>query len=91
VASRKRSKKPDGVTSQKPRTNIYTMMLLLSLIAIITACVLLWMALKKYGDWPQWKISQAPAASATLYPGGDLENVATTSQRSSYGNESKLC
>jgi hypothetical protein len=35
--------------------SIYTMMLILSLIALTAACVLLWMELSSYGSWPQWR------------------------------------
>jgi len=38
--------------------SVYTMMLILSLIALLTACVLLWMELSSYGSWPQWKWSR---------------------------------
>ena len=34
--------------------SIYTMMLIISLIALLTACVLLWLELSSYGSWPQW-------------------------------------
>ncbi len=33
----------------KPRLNVYTMMLFISLVAIITACVLLWQVQNRYG------------------------------------------
>ena len=46
-----------GVVVQKPKTNVYTMMLILSFIAIVTACVLLWLEMSSYGTWPQWKIN----------------------------------
>ena len=51
---------------EKPRTNIYTMMLILSFLAVTIACVLLWLELKAYGDFPQWKTSNVsvPTASA---------------------------
>lgn len=40
-----------GVTVRKPRTNVYTMMLILSLMAIIMACVLLCFELNDYGGF----------------------------------------
>ena len=43
-----------GLSREKPRTNIYTMMLILSLISIITACVLLYLELQSYGSYPWW-------------------------------------
>ena len=52
--------KPDtvgNVVVQKPRSNVYTMLLILTLIAIITACVLLFLELQSYDayPWPPWK------------------------------------
>jgi hypothetical protein len=38
----------EGVIVEKPRWNVYTMMLLLSLLAIIIACVCLYLELKDY-------------------------------------------
>jgi hypothetical protein len=45
-----------GIVREKPRTNIYTVMLILSLLAISTACVLLWLELTSYGPFPWWKV-----------------------------------
>ncbi len=42
---------PRGVIVQKPKTNIYTIMLLLSLIGMITACVFLYLELEEYGGF----------------------------------------
>ena len=47
---------PSGVIVEKPRSNIYTVMLILSLLAICTACVLLWLELSSYGSFPWWKV-----------------------------------
>ena len=44
-----------GVAVQKPSFNIYTTMLVLSLVAVTAACVVLWLELGTYGDWPQWR------------------------------------
>lgn len=38
------------------RTDIYTVMLILSFLAICTACVMLYLELKPYGEWMQWWI-----------------------------------
>ena len=35
--------------------SIYTMMLIISVIALTTACVLMWLELSSYGSWPQWR------------------------------------
>ena len=58
-----------GVVAQKPRSNVYTVMLFLSLIAIITACILLWLELNRFGSWPPWKttgvgVVEPPPAAA---------------------------
>jgi hypothetical protein len=61
-----------GLPAQKPRTNVYTMMLLLSFVAIIVAVVVLWAALGEYGDFPQWEtgtsswLAPTPAAPPSL-------------------------
>jgi len=61
-----------GVTVQKPRSNVYTMMLILSFIAVVTACVMLGLELQTYlkeyeGDdpdrWP-WEIDKTAAVEA---------------------------
>jgi hypothetical protein len=46
---------PDEPVEQKQRANIYTMMLLLSFIALCVACTLLWLELQAYGAFPWWK------------------------------------
>lgn len=45
-----------GPRSQKQRTNVYTMMLILSLAAIVTACVVLYLQVNTYGEYPWWKL-----------------------------------
>jgi hypothetical protein len=52
---KKTKKTGGGVAVQKPAFNIYTTMLVLSLVAVTTACVLLWLELGTYGEWPQWR------------------------------------
>lgn len=50
----KKAKAP-GVAVEKPGMNVYTIMLMISLAAISLACLLLWMELGTYGDYPWWK------------------------------------
>ena len=38
----------------KPGFDVYTMMLVISLVAVIIACVLLWLELRSYGPFPWW-------------------------------------
>jgi len=49
------------VPAEKQPTNIYTMLLLLSLIAVITANVLLSMELKRFDPYPWWNPPPVPA------------------------------
>ncbi len=65
--SAQQTNKPDGVTVQKPRTNIYTMMMILAFFAIVIGCVLLYLELKTYGDFPWWEgKTSAPKPSAQV-------------------------
>ena len=50
----------EPIIEQKQRSNIYTMMLILSFLGICVACVLLWMELQEYGAFPWWKTSNIP-------------------------------
>ncbi|MEM9186814.1 MAG: hypothetical protein AAGB00_09995 [Planctomycetota bacterium] len=42
---------PRGVIVQKPKTNIYTIMLIISLLAMIMACIFLWLEIGEYGGY----------------------------------------
>lgn len=58
---------------QKQRLNVYTMMLILSFMAITTACVLLWMELWQYNTakdaWIErwWDVQSAKPAGSTTW------------------------
>ena len=58
---------PQGAqkTHQKQRINVYTIMLLVSFIAISLACVALYFELEKYGKYPWWDTNEANPASST--------------------------
>ena len=57
------------VPAQKQRTNVYTMMLIISFICIVTSCVLLYMELKRWGNYPWWNTSDAnPRARGSAIP-----------------------
>ena len=43
----------------KQRFSIYTMMLIMSFVALVTGSVLLYTELNKYGPFPQWKTTEA--------------------------------
>jgi len=47
--------KREGVVVKKAETDIYTGMLIISLAAILVACMMLWLELKTFGDFPQWR------------------------------------
>ena len=55
-AAKARPAKREGVVVKKADTDVYTIMLVISLAAILMACLLLWLELKSYGDFPQWKV-----------------------------------
>jgi hypothetical protein len=58
---------------QKQRFNVYTMMLIISFFALVTACVLLFLELSSYneGKWPYWDTSSARTAQLPDAPHGD--------------------
>ena len=56
------------VPVQKQRMNVYTMMLIISFICIVTACVLLYMELKRWGNYPWWNTSEAVPRAAWVMP-----------------------
>jgi hypothetical protein len=39
---------------EKPRFNIYTMQLVLALLALLVGCLLLYLELRPYGDFMKW-------------------------------------
>jgi hypothetical protein len=46
------------VPVQKQSTNVYTVMLIISFICIVTACILLYVELTRWGSYPWWKTSE---------------------------------
>jgi hypothetical protein len=59
----KKERKPKAVKAksdivvQKPDTDVYTVMLIISFISILTACLLLYIELSRYGSYPWWNAS----------------------------------
>lgn len=41
--------------AKKQPTDIYTVMLIISMVAVLIACILLFMELSTYGSFPWWK------------------------------------
>ena len=69
--SRRKSAGPElvkGPPEQKQRTNVYTMMLIISFAAICVACTLLWFELQEYGPYPWWKTEGVAPATSQLSP-----------------------
>jgi len=56
TSKKARPSRREGVVVKKADTDVYTIMLVISLAAILTACLLMWFELKSYGDFPQWKV-----------------------------------
>jgi hypothetical protein len=56
-----------GVVQKQP-LNVYTVMLIVSFFAIITACLLLYMELKQWGSFPWWRKPPGGAAAAFASP-----------------------
>ena len=58
---------PKEAPTQKQKTNVYTVMLFISFVAIVVACILLLMELRKWGDYPWWETREAiPKSAAQL-------------------------
>ena len=70
-----------GRVEQKPRANIYTMMLILSLVAVCVACVLLWRELQAYAPYPWWETKQIAPATTSLYLPGDTGSLGAEASR----------
>lgn len=58
-----------AVVFQKPATNIYTVMLMIALIALVISCVLLYIQLDSYGEWPPWN-KRLPSVAAMVVHSG---------------------
>ena len=46
-----------SVALKKQSMDIYTVMLAISFVAVLVACILLWRELSTYGTYPWWKAS----------------------------------
>lgn len=59
---------PSGVEvpAQKQRLNVYTVMLIISFICIITATILLYVELERWGSFPWWNTQDARPAGVWL-------------------------
>ncbi len=57
-----------GPPEQKQRANVYTMMLIISFIAICVACTVLWFELQDYAPYPWWKTEGVSPATSQVVP-----------------------
>jgi len=72
--------------TQKQRLNVYTMMLILSFIAICIASTLLYMELNRFGNYPWWKTGDAaPATTSYLIDSHESPLVASSTNSSLRG------
>ena len=55
--------KSESEAVQKQPLNVYTMMLIIAFIAISTACLLLYLELRRWGAPPWWNTSSVRAVS----------------------------
>lgn len=54
------------VPVQKQRADVYTVMLIISFICIVTATILLYAELERWGTYPWWNTNEATPTSAWL-------------------------
>jgi hypothetical protein len=40
-----------GAAGRKPKTSIYTLLLLIALVALLTGCLFLWLEIKRFGGF----------------------------------------
>jgi len=68
------SKKPPV---EKARTNVYTVMLIVSFLAILTACAVLYFHLDGYGEFMKWwEASASNSMGGSSAPAGELSGLA---------------
>ena len=46
--------RPGEIPAQKQRPDVYTVMLIISFVCILTASILLFAELERWGDYPWW-------------------------------------
>ena len=52
--------------AQKQRADVYTVMLIISFICIVTATILLYAELERWGSYPWWNTNEATPVGAWL-------------------------
>ena len=48
---------------QKQRTDVYTVMLIISFICVVTATILLYAELERWGSYPWWNTNEAKTSA----------------------------
>ena len=66
---------PQQQPVQKRKFDVYTMMLIVAFLAIVTACVLLAYELNRWGSYPWWNTSDAQPASVMNWIDGEVMTV----------------
>ena len=51
MSTQKSTSSSGGVVVQKPRSDVYTMMLIVSFVALVISCILLYLELGRYGGF----------------------------------------
>jgi hypothetical protein len=59
VSLQSSSSQPADDAVQKQKLNVYTVMLIVAFVALLTACLLLYLELRQYGSMPWWKTEGA--------------------------------
>lgn len=62
---------PRGVLVQRPKASVYTVMLVIALLAILLGCLFLWLEIGQYGGLGQikGKVSSTIPARGPIYAG----------------------
>ena len=62
------SARAPSVLTKKPQLNIYTVLLIIALVALLTACLFLYLEIREYGGFGAVK-GRVAAAMQTYFPG----------------------
>jgi len=61
---------------EKQKTNVYTVMMILSFLALVTGTVVLSMELNRYGEYPWWKASATTSGAPAAAPAAPVAPAA---------------
>ena len=54
--------------TQKQRINVYTMMLVIAFVCLVTACILLYQELTRWGSYPWWNTDEGKPNISSVEP-----------------------